>query len=877
MVERQTNWLAQMRVDLSLLRAMESSVAGDFDVSQGSILAGRQPLIVSGFKLSNIIGAAASIQVLVAGATLINYNASESGSMFAVPAGRANETLNSTNPNVSGSWTASSTNFVGVDIIRSADPTTADTLQFLQATTLTEVPKTVPLARTLNYRFVISTTSFSAQPNLVPIAKVVTDSGNNIVSIQDCRNILGRVAPGGDFAAVNQGYMWPGGRAENLTGDVFSGGDKVIGSVREWMQAAMTRIWETSGGEYWYSSTADRNVTIIWNGTAFSNGENLEWTGTNLHWRGLRFIFDNSTGFFNDIQDQTGDVAGQTDLADGWCLYVDLDRTQNRANAYVVGGTYAVGQCVSNDTAPVKIYECVSITTGITSGGGGPTGTGSGIVDGGVTWNYVSSGSTGLLATKSNLSALGPGTVPGSRQVLAWRVGSQIFTKGWRYPLGGTLTVPATATSLGTVKLSRNDTTPATPIVISDAGGTIVAPAVGTVTGLTSTGHNVGYGFYGIGGATGVGVGGIGGATGGAGGYFVGTGAASTGCVGAGAGSGFGGIFTGGATDATGVVGNGGGTNGRGIDGIGAGTGVGVQGTGGGSSADGVYGVGGSTDGVGVEGLGTGAGYGVLGTGGAGSSATGVFGQGGSTNGRGVFGQGAGSGAGVAGSGAAGAGTGAGVSGTGGNTSGDGVTGTASGGNSNGVSGTGHGTGAGVKGTGTGTGPSLLGAQAASGPGAFLNGSADGHRPPLQLNPVAGVSVPASGDIWIDTTGYTNIKSAYGTLQLRPDIYRVAPTLNDTWTVAGVTEAITYSFTSGSRVFIEGQVKAGAGPSASLLFTLPGGLWPVVDVVRMCTLNHAGTYSILPVNIHAADGTVNVTTGYVSTDILTFHMSFSAI
>jgi hypothetical protein len=490
MVERQTNWLGQMRVDVPLLRAMESSVAADFDVQSGWILSGKQALVVGGFKLTNIaVGSAATaIQVLTAGSVLINYNASESGSIFQVPSNRSPETLNSTNTVVSGSWTANATNFIGVDLLRSADATTSDTLQFLNGTTLTEVPKNIPLARTLNYRFVISTTSFSAQPNLVPIAKVVTDSNTNIVSIQDCRNIMGRVAPGGDFAAINQGYNWPGGRFENLTGDIFSNGDKGISSVREWMQAAMTRIWEIGGGQYWYSATADRNVTVIWWGATLSNGENFSWSGTNLTWQNVRFIFDNSTGIENDIADQTSNSPGLTDLADGACLYVDLDRSQCHAKANWAGTTgYAVGYTVQNNG---NVY--INTTLGTSAGSGGPTGTTSGQVDNSCTWDYLGPGvGTPIQPVKGFLSTMGTPVTPGSRHVLAWRIGTQVYTKNWIYPIGTTFT-PATASSVGVVQLSRNDNTPSTPIVISDAGGTITA--ISNVTGLTVTGFNNGAG-----------------------------------------------------------------------------------------------------------------------------------------------------------------------------------------------------------------------------------------------------------------------------------------------------------------------------------------------------------------------------------------------
>lgn len=57
---------------------------------------------------------------------------------------------------------------------------------------------------------------------------------------------------------------------------------------------------------------------------------------------------------------------------------------------YSTSATYAVGNQVVNGA---NVYIVASITTGIPAGPG-PTGTGTGIVDGGVTWNYVSAKST---------------------------------------------------------------------------------------------------------------------------------------------------------------------------------------------------------------------------------------------------------------------------------------------------------------------------------------------------------------------------------------------------------------------------------------------------------------------------------------------------
>jgi hypothetical protein len=62
--------------------------------------------------------------------------------------------------------------------------------------------------------------------------------------------------------------------------------------------------------------------------------------------------------------------------------------------------TYRVGEMRTNDTAPVKVYRC--ITPGTTDAGGGPTGTGADIVDGTVHWTYVQSSTTVALATILN-------------------------------------------------------------------------------------------------------------------------------------------------------------------------------------------------------------------------------------------------------------------------------------------------------------------------------------------------------------------------------------------------------------------------------------------------------------------------------------------
>lgn len=379
---RQQQFLGQSRVDAPHLRSLESGVARDFDVLAGQILAGGQPEVVREFSIleTGAVGNDAEALVMrTAGGLLIHFNASTSGSLLQIPDDRVNEVLAPTNAKVTGSFTPNTTNYVGLDITRLVDDSTADTVMFLNPSIDQEMPKLVPLARTADYQIVISTIEFSATPGLCPVAKVVTDSANKVTDLIDARNILGRLGIGGSIPSSVSPYGWPGGRTEATA----NGGDRSIRSVKEWMDAVMTRMWEIGGGEYWFSLTADRNVRMTTAGSPFvSNGEYFEWDGTNLHWKGLGFVFDNSTGSTNTIADQITSFSGLTDLIDGECLYIDLDRT--------------------NDA-------------------------------------------TGLLAAKGQTQSLGGSARPGQRWVLAWRTGTEIHIRDQSYPVGSSFKLATTA------------------------------------------------------------------------------------------------------------------------------------------------------------------------------------------------------------------------------------------------------------------------------------------------------------------------------------------------------------------------------------------------------------------------------------------------
>lgn len=478
-VIRQGNFLNQQRIDIPDIRSIESAVAADFDVLAGRSWAHEKAYVLRGLQVTGAaVGSASTgIQVSTADSILFNAKAAVSGTFLWVPSDRAPETLNPvTNSRVTGSWTPGATNYVGIDFSRDPDSSTADLTKFRDATpgSTSEIPRQVPKAKTMDYVLVITTIPFSGQSNLVPVCRVSLDAAGLVTECKDCRPMMFRLGSGGDSPSASHFFnSWTRSEPQaSLENTSFTAGDRQIASLKDWQDAVMTRLWEIGGGEFWYSATTDRNVELVTYGTPFANGEYFDWNlgSQTLQYKNLRLLFDNSSSYSADI------VNGSYVLAPGEVLYVDALRDRFYAPAWLTATVYAVGDLAVNNGLA---YECTVTGTS----GGGPSGTGSSIPDGSgsLTWRYVGVGvAGGLVAQKASLFSLGTGSPPGSRLILAWRRGTEIFTRGWRYPVGTTFQ-PATSTSLGVVKLSRTASTPLQPIVISDTGGTIAAPDAATV------------------------------------------------------------------------------------------------------------------------------------------------------------------------------------------------------------------------------------------------------------------------------------------------------------------------------------------------------------------------------------------------------------
>lgn len=268
-VKQRFNWLDNQRVDKPHLKSLDDSVIFDFK----TILQAFQsdtPYILRGFNIQNpgaaINAPASNLQVVVDSGIIWAPNQTD-GPYLRVPPGTPNETLNTANPKVVGSFTANATNYVALRLKRSPDAGTTDLMAFWDVDAAVNFTKSVPTGLVLNYEFVINTSGFGSN---IPLALVVTDGANNVTSITNAKQGLFRLGTGG--ANPNPNYQWsytpaienPLTLATSGGPSPFVGGDWEIKTFKEWMDAVMTEIKLMKGSSLWYvnGSTSISNVNL---------------------------------------------------------------------------------------------------------------------------------------------------------------------------------------------------------------------------------------------------------------------------------------------------------------------------------------------------------------------------------------------------------------------------------------------------------------------------------------------------------------------------------------------------------------------------------------------------------------------------------------
>ena len=345
-VRRSQNWLNQQRVDVPHLRSIESAVRNDFDEILASFAIGEDAsYVVRGFTL-NMVGAigssASSLQMIVDNSSILHGKSSQAGTFFVSPSGSPNQTINSTtNTNVQGSFTPSALNYIGLEFNRAVDNSTSAQVFLWNPTNKNEISKTVPLAETLNYKIVVTSSVWAS--NVLPISIVETDSSNNVLSVEDRRPMLFRLGSGGpNTPNPFYKYPWnhdPEGRTENFwksssSVSPFKGGDKQLLHFKEWADAVMSAILEIKGTTYWYSENSGGSIIKLRGDLA-----QLQMTGTGKFIHAL-----NTAGQINWTSDIYLDYVGS--------------RLSYKIEAYAAGGNVTLAD---NEVAYINIVRGIDI------------------------------------------------------------------------------------------------------------------------------------------------------------------------------------------------------------------------------------------------------------------------------------------------------------------------------------------------------------------------------------------------------------------------------------------------------------------------------------------------------------------------------------
>lgn len=264
-ITRRVNWVSQGRVDTPDMRSMESAVSNDFDDLIKAFVTGTvRGYILRGFELSMagaIGGASNALQMAVDPGAIFHINSSQSGTILLVPSGTSSQILNSAiNTIVDGAFVPGAINYVGIEYERYLDSSTAAQIYLWNPTTNNESTQIVPRAQILRFRIKITSTTFAS--NVLPVAIVTTNIDNTVQSITDSRWMLFRKGQGGTSPNPFYNYPWNAqteGRVESSSTSYssgvnpFHGGDKMLGTFKDWMDAIMTSLQEIKGTNYWYS------------------------------------------------------------------------------------------------------------------------------------------------------------------------------------------------------------------------------------------------------------------------------------------------------------------------------------------------------------------------------------------------------------------------------------------------------------------------------------------------------------------------------------------------------------------------------------------------------------------------------------------------
>lgn len=255
------------RLDLPDLLSLDSYAAGDWKYFLRGIVGNDKPYILKGFDVIDPLSAIGtqSCSIRVADSVTF-YPGSNSGSFF--------HGLEEGNPNSAPLVPELRKNAVNyVYLTFSTFNTSVDTRAFWDpdkdGVAGGEFTQDINTESVLKVDVNVSTGSFPA--NTIPVAKI-TVGPVVITAIEDARDLMFRLGSGGINPNPFNTYGWrslPSGSyarqeppTQMLAGGVnpFQGADKNILTLKEWMDAIMSKLRELGGTTYWYDDTSSFSI-----------------------------------------------------------------------------------------------------------------------------------------------------------------------------------------------------------------------------------------------------------------------------------------------------------------------------------------------------------------------------------------------------------------------------------------------------------------------------------------------------------------------------------------------------------------------------------------------------------------------------------------
>lgn len=269
---------SSQRLDVPDLLSIDSAVSSDFKFFLNGLVGTTTPYILKGFDVidpaSSIGGTSISVRV----ADSVVYCPSMSSGSFFHGLEEGNAAAEPLVPELR----KSATNYVYLTV--SSENNTQDLRAFWDPDAADgegdEFTQDIDTKTALVIKINVSTSTFPT--NSVPVCKVVYGA-TTITSIEDCRELLFRLGSGGANPDPNNSFTFRSlptsdyARAEPTTimssssaPNSFQGGDKNIRSLKEWMDAVMTRIRELSGSTTWYAQANNLNFNNLFIDSAAS-------------------------------------------------------------------------------------------------------------------------------------------------------------------------------------------------------------------------------------------------------------------------------------------------------------------------------------------------------------------------------------------------------------------------------------------------------------------------------------------------------------------------------------------------------------------------------------------------------------------------------